>query len=85
VGLKKPNSSRKAFAPRNPLPFRYAALQINAHDPNRVLAIDRDCEEVTLRCRRPDHTAPQPLERDAYGAPSWVPLSGIGDPENTRR
>src|ERR1700738_4836695 len=30
--------------------YRYAALQINGHDPKRVPSIDRDGEDLILRC-----------------------------------
>jgi hypothetical protein len=53
--------------------------------PQSCCCIDRDGEDLMLRCRRPDHTAPQPLERGACGAPLlFGSLSGVGDPESTR-
>jgi hypothetical protein len=52
--------------------------------PDRV-TVDRDREDVILRCRRANHTAPQPLERGAGGAPSRGGTgSGIGDFESRR-
>lgn len=47
-------------------PRRCATLQVNGRDTPDVPSLDRDGEAVTLRCRRPNHPAPQPLERGAW-------------------
>jgi hypothetical protein len=42
-----------------------------------VFWVNRDREDVILRFRRFDRTAPQPLERGAFGASSWDGLSSV--------
>ncbi|MEY2579791.1 MAG: hypothetical protein QOI49_2615 [Verrucomicrobiota bacterium] len=63
--------------------YRYAALQINGHDPNRVSSIDRDGEDLILRFRRPITRLPSRWSAALAEHPSLGSNSGIGDPETT--
>jgi hypothetical protein len=63
--------------------YRYAALQINGHDPNRVSSIDRDSEDLILRFRRPITRPPSRWSAALAEHPSLGSISGIGESETT--
>jgi hypothetical protein len=75
------------LSPNQPVDFayRYAALQINGHDPNRVSSIDRDGEDLILRFRRLITRPPSRWSAALAEHPSLGSISGIGDPETTHK
>jgi hypothetical protein len=77
--MKEPGTGRS----KQSIPYQYAALQINGHDPNRVSSTDRDGEDLILRFRRPITRPPSRWSAALAEHPSLGSISGIGDPETT--